>query len=130
MIGTNDGDAITIVGEVAIEVTEAEEEFPSSEPAPSRNLCVIWCCFMLPCTPMCQLNKASSLISFERNAIHERSTLSYVCRTVSICESSVLPLTFVVKPLPQTSHLNGRSLVWLLMWISSAELHANTLKQI
>ena len=70
VIGTNDGDAITMVGEVAIEVTDAEEEFPSSEPAPSRNLCVIWCCFMLPCTPMCQLNKASSLISFEINKIH------------------------------------------------------------
>ena len=38
--------------------------------------------------------------------------------------------TFVVKPLPQTSHLNGLSLVWLRMWISRAELHANTLKQI
>ena len=37
--------------------------------------------------------------------------------------------TFVVNPFPQTSHLKGRSFVWLLMWISRAELHANTLKQ-
>jgi len=51
-------------------------------PHESLNLCVIWCCFILP---------------------------------------------FVVNPLPQTSHLNGLSLVWLRMWISRAELHANTL---
>ena len=36
--------------------------------------------------------------------------------------------TLVVNPFPQTSHLKGRSFVWLLMWISRAELHANTLK--
>jgi len=84
VIGTNEGDVITMVGEVVMETTDVDDELPSSEP-PSRNLWVIWCCFMLP---------------------------------------------FVVKPLPQTSHLNGRSLVWLLMWISSAELQANTLKQI
>ena len=39
-------------------------------------------------------------------------------------------LTLVENPLSQTLHLNGRSLVWDRMWISSAELQANTLKQI
>ena len=34
-----------------------------------------------------------------------------------------------MKPFPQFSHLNGLSLVWLRMWISRAELQANTLKQ-
>jgi hypothetical protein len=49
----------------------------------SRNLCVIWCCFILP---------------------------------------------LVVNPLPQTSHLNGLSLVCERMCISRALLQANTLK--
>ena len=48
VIGTNEGDVITMVGEVVMETTDVDDELPSSEP-PSRNLWVIWCCFMLPC---------------------------------------------------------------------------------
>ena len=39
-------------------------------------------------------------------------------------------LTLVEKPLSQTLHLKGLSLVCDRMWISSAELQANVLKQI
>ena len=39
-------------------------------------------------------------------------------------------LTLVEKPLSQTLHLKGLSLVCDLMWISRAELQAKTLKQI
>ena len=39
-------------------------------------------------------------------------------------------LTFVEKPLSQTLHLKGLSLVCDRMWISSAELQANVLRQI
>ena len=48
VIGTNEGDVITMVGEVVMETTDVDDELPSSEP-PSRNLWVIWCCFMFPC---------------------------------------------------------------------------------
>ena len=114
VIGTNEGDVITIVGEVVMETTDVDDELPSSEP-PSRNLWVIWCCFMLPCR-----EKVSVKFSPKQQANLVKVKFADLCRS----------LTFVVKPLPQTSHLNGRSLVWLLMWISSAELQANTLKQI
>lgn len=46
---------------------------------------------------------------------------------VSVC---CFMLPFVEKPLSQTLHLKGLSLVCDRMWISSAELQANVLKQI
>ena len=59
-------------------------------------------------------------------------TLSITAPSLGYCQREhelsgmSLGVTLVVKPLSQSGHLKGRSLVWDLMWISSPDAHPNT----